>query len=153
MIRPAAPVDCPSSLGRVLVVDDDRRVASQTAQWLCSLGWHASAVSRADEALPLLARERYVACIVDGLLAENGAARIAASLRLTSVGAGLVLTMPQASATARGATYPHQGINLLAAGLIATTTSEARATPAMPLLVSISTSSSVTCCVKLIWML
>jgi two-component system response regulator AtoC len=99
MIRPAASVDRPSSLGRVLVVDDDRRVASQTAQWLCSIGWHASAVSRADEALPLLARERFAACIVDGLLAGNGAARIAASLRLTSVGSGLVLTMPEASAT------------------------------------------------------
>ncbi|MCY1455194.1 hypothetical protein D9M71_723090 [compost metagenome] len=35
----------------------------------------------------------------------------------------------------------------------ATTTSDARATPAMPLLVTISTSSSVSCCVKLISML
>ena len=99
MIRPTAPVDRPSSPGRVLVVDDNRRVASQTAQWLCSLGWHASAVGRADEALPLLARERYAACIVDGLLAGNGAGRIAAGLRLFATGTGLVITMPEASAT------------------------------------------------------
>jgi two-component system response regulator AtoC len=97
MIRPAAPVDRPFSPGRVLVVDDDRRVASHTAQWLCSLGWHASAVGRADEALPLLAREPYAACIVDGLLAGNGAGRIAASLRLAATGTGLVITMPEAS--------------------------------------------------------
>ena len=78
MIRSTAPVDRPSSPGRVLVVDDDRRAASQTAQWLCSLGWHASAVGGADEALPLLSREPYAACIIDGLLPRNGAARIAA---------------------------------------------------------------------------
>jgi DNA-binding NtrC family response regulator len=100
MIRPAAPVDRPLSPGRVLVVDDDRRVASRTAQWLCSLGWHASAVGRAEEALPLLAREPYAVCIVDGLLAGNGAGRIAASLRMAANGTGLVITVPKASPTA-----------------------------------------------------
>jgi len=100
MIRSAAPVDRPSSPGRLLVVDDDRRVASQTAQWLCSLGWHASAVGCADEALPLLAREPYAACIVDGLLTRNGAGRIAASLRLMSADTGLVITLPAAPASA-----------------------------------------------------
>ncbi len=103
MIRTAAPIDRPSSPGRVLVVDDDRRVASQTAQWLCSLGWHASAVGRVDEALPLLAREPYAACIVDGLLAGGGAGRIAANLRLTGANTGLVITVPEhavAAATA-----------------------------------------------------
>jgi DNA-binding NtrC family response regulator len=84
----------------VLVVDDDRRVASRTAQWLCSLGWHASAVGRAEEALPLLAREPYAVCIVDGLLAGNGAGRIAASLRMAANGTGLVITVPKASPTA-----------------------------------------------------
>jgi DNA-binding NtrC family response regulator len=98
MICPAAPVDRPSSPGRVLVVDDDRRVASKTAQWLCSLGWHASAVGHADEALPLLARESYAACIVDGLLAADGATRIAASLRLAAAGTGLVVTAPESAA-------------------------------------------------------
>ncbi len=100
MIRSAAPVVRPSSPGRILVVDDDRRVASQTAQWLCSLGRHASAVGDADEALTLLAREPYAACIVDGLLAGNGAGRIAASLRLKAAGTGLVITVPEATATA-----------------------------------------------------
>jgi len=99
MIRSASSVDRPSSPGRLLVVDDDRRVASQTAQWLCGLGWHASAVGGADEALPLLAREPYVACIVDGLLARDGAGRIAASLRLLSAGTGLVITVPASSAS------------------------------------------------------
>ena len=100
MIRPATPTDRPSSSGRVLVVDDDRRVASQTAQWLCSLGWHASAVGNADEALPLLGREPYAVCIVDGLLAGGGAARIAATLRLAAGQTGLVATAPAASAAA-----------------------------------------------------
>ena len=98
MIRTAAPVDLPSSQGRVLVVDDDRRVASQTAQWLCSLGWHASAVGRADEALSRLQSESYAACIVDGLLAGDGAGRIAARLRLAATGTGLVITLPETAA-------------------------------------------------------
>ena len=42
--------------GRVLVVDDDRRMASGTAQWLCGMGWHASAAGTADEAIQLLDR-------------------------------------------------------------------------------------------------
>ncbi|MFM8804205.1 MAG: hypothetical protein ACKOK8_09900, partial [Planctomycetia bacterium] len=63
MIHTAAPVPRSSHAGRLLVVDDDRRVASQTAQWLCSLGWHAGAVGSADEALPLLGRETFAACI------------------------------------------------------------------------------------------
>jgi DNA-binding NtrC family response regulator len=99
MIRSTAPIDRPSSPGRVLVVDDDRRAASQTAQWLCSLGWHASAVGGADEALRLLSREPHAACIIDGLLPRNGAARIAASLRLTSAGTGVVITVPETSAS------------------------------------------------------
>ena len=98
MIRPAATVDLPAITGRVLVVDDDRRVASHTAQWLCSLGWHATAVGRADEALSRLAGESYAACIVDGLLAAHGAAQIAARLRLAATGTGLVITMPETSA-------------------------------------------------------
>jgi len=98
MIRTAAPVDRPSSPSRVLVVDDDRRVASHTAQWLCSLGWHAGAVGHVDEALPLLARDSYAVCIVDGLLAGGGAARIAAHLRLTAPGTGLVITAPEHAA-------------------------------------------------------
>ena len=98
MIRSATPIDRPSSPVRVLVVDDDRRVASDTAQWLCSRGWHATAVGSADEALPLLARESYAACIVDGLLAGGGAGRIAAHLRLAPVDTGLVITVPEHAA-------------------------------------------------------
>ena len=98
MICPATTVTGASNPGRVLVVDDDRRAASHTAQWLCSLGWNARAVGRADEALPLLARERHAACVVDGLLPDNEAGRIAESLRLTSAGTGLVLTLPGGAA-------------------------------------------------------
>jgi DNA-binding NtrC family response regulator len=103
MIRTAAPVVRPSCPGRLLVVDDDRRVASQTAQWLCTLGWHASAVGSADEALPLLAREFHAACIIDGLLAAGGSGRIARALRQTSAGTGLVITVPKSAAASLSA--------------------------------------------------
>ncbi|MFM7291073.1 MAG: sigma 54-interacting transcriptional regulator [Planctomycetia bacterium] len=107
MIHTAAPVPRSSHAGRLLVVDDDRRVASQTAQWLCSLGWHAGAVGSADEALPLLGRETFAACIVDGLLPGGGTGRIAASLRQAAAGTGLVITVPaSASAALRAAIEP-----------------------------------------------
>jgi DNA-binding NtrC family response regulator len=142
MIRPATPTDRPSSLGRVLVVDDDRRVASQTAQWLCSLGWHASAVGNADEALPLLGREPYAACIVDGLLAGGGAARIAATLRLAAGQTGFVATAPAASAAAVAAAIapdqvvhaPARDADMLAAieAAIAAAAARAKAAEARP---------------------
>ncbi|NQW46259.1 MAG: sigma-54-dependent Fis family transcriptional regulator [Planctomycetes bacterium] len=96
MIRAVASSDYRASRGRLLVVDDDRRVASNTAQWLCGLGWHASAVGHVAEALPLLARDHYDACIVDGMLAAGGASRIAAALRNGSADTALVVTMPVA---------------------------------------------------------
>jgi len=98
MIRTVAPLPRTASRGRLLVVDDDRRVASATAEWLCGLGWHASAVGRVDEALPLLAREPVDACIVDGLLPDDGADRLAAAVRRASPDTGLVVTLPAAAA-------------------------------------------------------
>jgi len=99
MIRHASVDGQTAVPGRVLVVDDDRRVASQTAQWLCGLGWHASAVGNADEALPLLSRGRYDACIVDGLLPADGASRIAATLHVSRPATGLVIAAPAACRT------------------------------------------------------
>jgi len=142
MIRSATPIDRPSSPVRVLVVDDDRRVASHTAQWLCSLGWHATAVGQAEEALQLLARESYAACIVDGLLAGGGASRIAAHLRLASVGIGLVITVPEHAAAAATAKIapdsivhtPARDADLLAAldAAIAAATARAAAADKQP---------------------
>jgi DNA-binding NtrC family response regulator len=142
MIRSATPIDRPSSPVRVLVVDDDRRVASHTAQWLCSLGWHATAVGQAEEALPLLARESYAACIVDGLLAGGGASRIAAHLRLAPGDTGLVITVPEHAAAAVTATIapdfivhtPARDADLLAAldAAIAAATARAAAADKQP---------------------
>lgn len=142
MIRSATPTDRPSSSGRVLVVDDDRRVASQTAQWLCSLGWHASAVGNADEALPLLGREPYAVCIVDGLLSGGGAARIAATLKLAAGQTGFVATAPAASAAVVAATItpdqvvhaPARDADMLAAieAAIAAASTRAKAAEARP---------------------
>jgi len=100
MIRTLAPLHRTASRGRLLVVDDDRRAASATAQWLCELGWHASAVGRVGEALPLVAREPVDACIVDGLLPDGGADRIADALRRSSPDTALVVTLPAMAAAA-----------------------------------------------------
>ena len=64
-----------SSLGRILVVDDDRRMASGLAQWLCGLGWHASAAGSPAEALQSLGRTAWDACILDGGLPGDGGQR------------------------------------------------------------------------------
>ena len=77
-------------LGRVLVVDDDRRMASGRAEWLCSQGWHASAVGSADEALRSLRLGRFDACVVDAALPAGGAARLAKTMRETAPAVGIV---------------------------------------------------------------
>lgn len=78
------------ALGRVLVVDDDRRMASGLAQWLCGLGWHASAAGSAGEALQAVGRTAWDACILDGDLPGGGGRRIAAAVRSVAPAAGIV---------------------------------------------------------------
>jgi DNA-binding NtrC family response regulator len=78
----------------VLVVDDDRRMASGIAQGLCAAGLHASAAGSAAEALRALARGGWDACVLDGALAADGSAQVAAALRAGSPRAGLVVVAP-----------------------------------------------------------
>ncbi|MBM4022424.1 MAG: sigma-54-dependent Fis family transcriptional regulator [Planctomycetes bacterium] len=75
--------------GRILVVDDDRRMASQLAEWLCSLGWHAFAAGSADEAERSPGRSAD-ACLVDAFLTANGGRRVAATVRANSPTAVIV---------------------------------------------------------------
>ena len=63
------------SWNRILVVDDDRRMASRIAQWLCSLGWHATAAGDVTDAIKKLGQYRYDFCILDGDLPDNGSIR------------------------------------------------------------------------------
>lgn len=70
-----------SSWNRILVVDDDRRMASRIAQWLCSLGWHATAAGDVTDAIKKLGQHRYDFCILDGDLPDNGSIRLATLLR------------------------------------------------------------------------
>ena len=79
-------------LPRVLIVDDDRRRSSSTAQWLCSRGWHATAVGSADEALRAFARGQIDACLLDAKLPEGGSLRVATVLRNTWPMAAIILT-------------------------------------------------------------
>jgi DNA-binding NtrC family response regulator len=135
MPRSHTPADRPALLGRVLVVDDDRRMASGTAQWLCSQGWHASAVGTSDEAIGLVGRNRFDACVIDGLLAEGAAERLLAVVRATSPATGLVIAFPAESArevAAADATTSLRDDDLLAAldRAIAAGRSRAAARPA-----------------------
>ena len=91
----AAPL---AAAGRVLVVDDDRRMASGIAQGLCAAGLHASAAGSAAEALRALARGGWDACVLDGALAADGSAQVAAALKAGSPRAGLVVVRPAGTA-------------------------------------------------------
>jgi two-component system response regulator AtoC len=79
---------------RLLVVDDDRRSASATAQWLCSTGWHALAAGSVSEAVRIAARGGLGGCVVDAGLPEDGAAVVAAAARAASPTVGLVAFVP-----------------------------------------------------------
>jgi DNA-binding NtrC family response regulator len=118
MPRSQTPTDRPALLGRVLVVDDDRRMASGRAQWLCGQGWHASAVGTAAEAIGLVGRGRFDACVIDGLLADRAADRLLAVVRATSPATGLVIAFPDEAArevAAADATASLRDDDLLAA--------------------------------------
>jgi DNA-binding NtrC family response regulator len=135
MPRSHTPADRPALLGRVLVVDDDRRMASGTAQWLCSQGWHASAVGTSDEAIGLVGRNRFDACVIDGLLADGAAERLLAVVRETSPATGLVIAFPADAIreiAAADATTSLRDDDLLAAldRAVATGRSRAAARPA-----------------------
>ena len=104
------PLHAPSTLsanrslppGRAIVVNDDRRMASGMAQWLCSLGWHASATGNADEAMQVLGRGACDVCVVDGLLPEHAAEQLLNAVRAASPLTGIVVMLPphaQASAS------------------------------------------------------
>ncbi|MBU6309580.1 MAG: sigma-54 dependent transcriptional regulator [Planctomycetes bacterium] len=79
---------------RILVVDDDRRSASATAQWLCSTGWHALAAGSVSEAVRIAARGGLGGCLVDAGLPEDGAAVVAVAARASSPTVGLVAVVP-----------------------------------------------------------
>ena len=66
---------------RLLVVDDDRRMASGVAQWLCTQGWHATAAGNPSEAIAAIGRSRIDACLLDADLPAGGSQRVAAVLR------------------------------------------------------------------------
>jgi two-component system response regulator AtoC len=85
---------------RIVVVDDDRRLASTTAQWLCGQGWHATAAGSADEALQAIGRGPLDACLLDGILPAGGSLRVAAVLRSTWPEAALLVACPTASPAA-----------------------------------------------------
>ena len=80
--------------GRAIVVNDDRRMASGMAQWLCSLGWHASATGNADEAMQVLGRGACDVCVVDGLLPEHAGERLLNAVRSASPLTGMVVMLP-----------------------------------------------------------
>ena len=67
---------------RLLVVDDDRRTASNRAQWLCGLGHHASAAGSAGEAVQVLTRSACDVVVLDGDLPEAGRVAAAAGDRI-----------------------------------------------------------------------
>jgi DNA-binding NtrC family response regulator len=85
--------------GRIIVVDDDRRMASGLAQWLCGHGHHAVAAGTASEGIQLLERGDCAACIVDGLLPADGARRVIAAVRAAAPRARIVVALPTTAAT------------------------------------------------------
>ncbi|NBP52297.1 MAG: sigma-54-dependent Fis family transcriptional regulator, partial [Actinobacteria bacterium] len=84
----------------MLVIDDDRRRASATAQWLCGAGWHSSAAGDAAAAVSMLDRERFDVVLVDGAMREQGRSLLSA-VRQRGPVLGVVATVDrQAPATA-----------------------------------------------------
>ena len=96
MATDTSPPDRAVVRGRIIVVDDDRRAASQTAQWLCSLGWRASAVGSGEEARHLLRKGAWDACVIDGLLPKGAAGQLLAEMPLLAPATGMAVILPAA---------------------------------------------------------
>lgn len=115
---------------RILVVDDDRRTASAMAQWLCSIGGHATASGSETEAIRAAGTGGFDICIIDAALPDDGARRVAMAVRAASPRAGLVATVPgearDATATADWADAA-VALPFVDAALLAAVTSAARA--------------------------
>jgi DNA-binding NtrC family response regulator len=133
MPRPSDPAVTES--GRILVVDDDRRMASRRAEWLCTLGWHASAAGSVAEVTRLPGWERASGCLVDALLPDEGGRRVAETIRTHAPAAGIVaLTPPGAPPPAwadAGVAAPGRDDEILAA-LAAARSLAATRRPASP---------------------
>ena len=141
--RPSMTAAGLSTPRRLIVVDDNRRMASTTAQWLCSLGWHATAAGSANEALQAIGRSRIDACLLDAALPAGESLRVAAVLRSTWPEAALLAAVPAGQApspallaVADGSlALPFTDAELLAALAAATAAALARsATPAVAIL-------------------
>ena len=79
---------------RVIVIDSDRRAASQRAAWLCDLGWHATAAGSVDEARRRLARGRLDVIVAAGGPAAAGAEGVRSALGTRHAAAALVAILP-----------------------------------------------------------
>ena len=94
MLAPRSSSPLAAHPGRILVVDDDRRMASALAEWLCRQRWHAFAVGSAAEAARSPGRERCDACLVDACLTDEGGRFVAERVREVSPAAAIVALVP-----------------------------------------------------------
>ena len=90
----SSPAGLSPITGRILVVDDDRRMASGMAEWLCGRSWHAFAAGSAAEAMRSPGRDRCTACLIDAVLIDEGGRRVAEDVRRVSPAAGIVAIVP-----------------------------------------------------------
>lgn len=80
--------------GRLLIVDDNRRAASQTAQRLCRRGFHASAVATAAEAVYAMDREAFDACLLAHDLPGSGTREVQRAVSGQRNKTALILLVP-----------------------------------------------------------
>ncbi len=123
----------PTTPRRIVVVDDDRRLASGRAEWLCGLGWHAFAVGSLAEAVRSPGRDRCSACLIDAHLPDNGGRRVAEAMRAASPTAGIVAIVAPGDACPAwadaAACHPGADAELLAAIEAARDAALVRSTP------------------------
>ncbi|MFM7109328.1 MAG: sigma-54 dependent transcriptional regulator [Planctomycetaceae bacterium] len=127
---------CSPTPCRVLVVDDDRRMASGLAQWLCGAGFHASAAGSAAEAIRAVGRGASDACVVDALLPDDGAVAVVEAVLRSRPAAAVVAAVPAGAAPPAGlradavVAAPVRDADLAAALAAARTAAAARAAAA-----------------------
>ena len=94
---------------RLLLIDDDRRMAQANADWLSEQGWPTTTVSSIADAVAAFQRHDFGLCLVDVGLPDRQGLQFIETLRKKNPCVGIVAMVPQQSGVGGALAALHAG--------------------------------------------
>lgn len=94
---------------RLLLIDDDRRMAQANADWLSEQGWPTTTVSSIADAVAAFQRHDFGLCLVDVGLPDRQGLQFIETLRKKNPRVGIVAMVPQQSGVGGALAALHAG--------------------------------------------